>query len=85
MTDIYQCYGRMAIFQHLVLCLQLLLQLSLEFSKTFQLLFPWPEEDHVILGLCLAAFYKSYGHLSVLAVLSTEVLVSTTPTFLKGF
>ena len=80
MTDIYQCYDRMAIFQHLVLCLQLLLQLSLDFSKTFQ-----PEEDHVILGLSLAAFYKSYGHLSVLAILSTEVLVSTTPTFLKGF
>ena len=34
----------------------------------------------------LTAFYQSYGPLSVLAILSTEVLVSATPpTVFKGF
>ena len=66
--------------------LQLLLQFSLAFSETFQLLLPWPEEDHIILSYAwLLFFLQSYGSLSVLAILSTEVLVSTSPhTVLKG-
>ena len=41
---------------------------------------------HIIPRSCLTAFYQSYGPLSVLAILSTEVLVSATPpTVFKGF
>ena len=58
---------------------QLLAQFSVDFSETFQLLFPCPEEDHIIPRSRLTAFYKSYGPLSVLVILSTEVLVSATP------
>ena len=54
--------------------LQLLLQFSVDFSETFQLLLPWPEEDHVIPRSHLTAFYQSYGPLSVLAILSTKFL-----------
>ena len=65
---------------------QLLSQFSVDFSEFFQLLFPWPEEDHIIPRSCLTTFYQSYGPLSVLAILSTEVLVSATPpTVFKGF
>ena len=72
--------------QQSVLSLQLLLQFAVDFSKTFQLVFPWPEEDHLIPRSDLTAFYQSYRPLSVLAILSTEVLVSAiSPTFLKEF
>ena len=41
---------------------------------------------HIIPRSHLTAFYQSYGPLSVLAILSTEVLVSATPpTVFKGF
>ena len=58
----------------------------MDFDETFQLLFPWLENVHIIPRSRLAAFYQSYGPLSVLAILSTEILVSTTPpTVFKGF
>ena len=57
-----------------------------EFDETFQLLFPSPEEDHIIPRSRLTGFYQSNGPLTVLAILSTEVLVSATPpTVFKGF
>ena len=60
--------------------------ISVDFSETFQLLFPWPEEDHILTRSRLTAFYQSYGPLSVLGFLSTVLLVTATPpTFLKGF
>ena len=44
-----------------------------------------PEEDHIPRSR-LTAFYQSYGPLSVLAILSTEVFVSATPpTVFEGF
>ena len=62
------------------------MQFSVDFSENFQLLFSRPEENHIIQRSGLTAFYQSYGPLSVLAILSTEVLLSTTPpTFFKGF
>ena len=58
----------------------------MDFCETFQLLFPRSEEDHIIPRSRLTAFYQSYGLLSVLAILSTEVLVSATSlTVFKGF
>ena len=70
--------------------LQLLLQFSVDFSETFQLLLPWPEEDHIILRLCLTAFYQSYGPLSVLAIyqqkfLSPQLLVQFSRDFDETF
>ena len=54
--------------------------------ETFQLLFPWPEDVHIIPRSRLTAFYQSYGPLSVLAILSKGVLVSATPpTVFQGF
>ena len=47
-------------------------QFSVDFSETFQLFFPRPEEDHIIPRSRLTAFYQSYGSLSVLAILSTS-------------
>ena len=41
--------------------MQLLLQSSVDFKDTVQLLFPCAEEDHIILQSCLTAFYQSYG------------------------
>ena len=85
-TDFYQSYGPLTIFQQWVLSLQLLSQFPVDFSETFQLLFSWPEEDHIIPRSCLTAFYQTYGPLSVLAILSREVLVSATPPpVFKGF
>ena len=44
------------------------------------------EEDHIIPRSRLTTLYQSYDPLSVLAILSTEVLVSATPpTVFKGF
>ena len=66
-TDFYQSYFFffffLAILQQQVLSLQLLLQFSLDFNDIFQLLFPWPEENHIILRSHLTAFYQSYGPL----------------------
>ena len=73
-------------FQQEVLSPQLLSQFPVDFRETFQLLFSWPEEDHVLPRSRLTASYQSYGPLSVLAILSTEGLVSATPpTVFKGF
>ena len=47
---------------------------SEDFSETFQLLFPWS---------CLTAFYHSNGPLSVLAILSVEVLVSCNSSYIS--
>ena len=58
-TDFYQSYGPLTIFQQLVLSLQLLLQFSVDFSETFRLLFPLPEEDHIIQRSRLTACYQS--------------------------
>ena len=58
----------------------------MDFNNIFKLFFPWTENDQIIPRSRLAAFYQSYGSLSVLAILSANVLVSATPpTFLKGF
>ena len=59
--------------------LQLLLQFSVDFNKTFQLLLPWPEEDHINSRVRLTAVYQRHAPLSVWAILSTEVLVFITP------
>ena len=59
--------------------MQFLSQFSVDFSETFQLLFPGPEEDHIIRRSRLTAFYQSYDPLSVLTILSTEGLVFATP------
>ena len=73
-------------FSTVSLVFALLLQFSADFSETFQLLFQWSEEDHIKSRSGLTAFYQNYGPLSVLAILSTEVLVSAPPpTFFKGF
>ena len=85
-TNFYQSYGPLTIVQQYVSSPQLLSQFSVDFSDAFQLLFPWPEEDYIIPRSRFTAFYQSYGPLTVLAILSTEVLVSTTPpTGFKGF
>ena len=43
------------------------LAVSVDFSETFQLLLPWPEEDHIPKSR-LTAFWQSYVPLSVLAI-----------------
>ena len=45
----------------------------MDFSETVQILFPWPEEDHVIQRSGLTAFYQSYSPLSVLASNSSYI------------
>ena len=67
-TDFYQSYGPLTIFQQLVLSPQLLLQFSRDFDETFQLLFPRPEDMHIISRSHLTTFYQSYGPLTVLAI-----------------
>ena len=55
------------------LSLQLLLQLSVDFSETFQLLLPWPEEDHII-PVTLDYFLPELWLFVSFSHLSTEVL-----------
>ena len=74
-SSLFTCYN----FSTVSLVFATPLAVSVDFSETFQLLFQWPEEDHIIPRSGLTAFYQSYGPLSVLAILSTEVLVSATP------
>ena len=38
--------------------LQLLLQFLRDFDETFQLLFPWPEDDHILSRSCSTDFYR---------------------------
>ena len=58
----------------------------MDFSEASQSFFPRSEEDHIIPRSHLTAFFHSYGLLSILAVLSTGVLVSAfSPTVYKGF
>ena len=45
---------------------QLLLQFSRDFDETFQLLFPWPENDHILSRLCSIDFYQRYGPLTII-------------------
>ena len=75
LTDFYKSYGLLAIFQQYVLSLHQLPYSSCSFqwilvdvSETFQLLFPWPEEDHnyteVMLDCFLSEFwfFVSFSH-----------------------
>ena len=59
---------------------QLLLKFSRNFDNTFQLLFPWPEVDHILSRSCSTDIYQSH---SPLAIFSPSVrrhkLVSATP------
>ena len=48
-----------------ILSPQLLLQFSKDFDETFQLLFPWPEDDHILLRSYSTDFYQSYGPLTI--------------------
>ena len=47
-----------------ILSPHLLLQFSRDFDETFQLLFPSPEDDHIISRSCSTDFYQSYGPLA---------------------
>ena len=62
-----------------ILSLQLLLQFSRDFDETFQLLFPWPEDDHILSRSCSTDFYQSYSPLanrpSVETILSPQLLL----------
>ena len=44
-----------------ILSPHLLLQFSRDFDETFKLLFPSPEDDHIISRSCSTDFYQSYG------------------------
>ena len=46
----------------------ILLQFLMDFYDTFQLLFPWPEEDHIKSRSHLIAFYQSYGPLPFIII-----------------
>ena len=48
-----------------ILSPQLLLQFSRDFDETFQLLFPRPENSHVLSRSCSSDFYQSYGPLTI--------------------
>ena len=52
------------------------LAVLVDFSEIFQLLCRSLEGVHIIPRSRLTVFYQGYGHLSVLAILSTAVLVS---------
>ena len=41
------------------------LQFSRDFDETFQLLFPWPEDDHILSRSCSVDFYQSNGPLTI--------------------
>ena len=36
-----------------------------DFDETLKLLFPWPEDDHILSRSCSADFYQSYGPLTI--------------------
>ena len=57
-ADFYQSYDPLTIVHQLVLSPQLLSQFSVDFSETFQLLFPRPDQDHIIPKSCLTAFTR---------------------------
>ena len=44
-----------------ILSPQLLLQFLRDFDETFQLLFPLPEDDHMLSRSCSTDFYQSYS------------------------
>ena len=48
-----------------ILSPQLLLQFSRDFDETFQLLFPWPKDAHILSKSCSTDFYQSYGPLTI--------------------
>ena len=43
----------------------LILQFSRDFDETFQLLFPLPEDVHILSRSCSTDFYQSYGPLTI--------------------
>ena len=44
------------------------MQFLMDFNDTFQLLLPWPEEDHIKSRSHLTAFYQSYGPLPFILI-----------------
>ena len=81
---IFTSYDPLSFFQQFVLSLQVLLQFSLDFAETSQLFFPLPEYGHIIQRSHITDFYLNYRPLSALAILSIEILISTTPpSFIK--
>ena len=66
---IYQNYGPLSdlviLSKQKFLSPQLLLHFSRDFDETFQLLFPWPEVDHILLRSCSTDIYQSYGPLAI--------------------
>ena len=78
LTAFYQNYGPLsvlAIYQQKFLSPQLLLHFSRDIDETFQLLFPWPEDDHILSRSCSTDFYQIYGPLAIFLT----SLVSATP------
>ena len=68
LTAFYQSYGPLSVLanhQQKFLSPQLLLHFSRDIDETFLLLFPWPEEDHIVSRSCSTDFYHSYGPLAI--------------------
>ena len=67
LTAFYKRYGLLSvldIYQQKFLSPHLLLYFSRDIDETFQLLFPWPEDDHILSRSCSTDFYqlRSFGN-----------------------